>query len=40
MILNDLQNLISRIFIIEFVLNATMNEKQHFAHVINISNIK
>ena len=40
MILSDLQNLILKMFIIKFALNVIINEKQRFARVINISNIK
>ena len=40
MSLSGSQNLISRMFIIEFALNAMMNEKQRFARAINILNIK
>ena len=38
--LSDSQNLILKIFIIEVALSAMTNEKQHFARVINTSNIK
>ena len=40
MSLNDSQNLILKMFIIEFALNAMTNEKQHFVRVTNILNIK
>ena len=40
MILSDSQNLILKMFIIEFASSATMNKKQRFTRVMNISNIK
>ena len=38
--LSDLQNLILKMFIIEFASSAMMNKKQRFVRVINILNIK